>query len=122
MSECRKELASMLKGALGARSVTVDGLASATKVPKSTILWLLDEPVTAVLPARAYLRGQLALLAAELGIDRGRASALFDEAHPRVDARSADQIPAFGLDSRSMAIAAGLAGIALLAVVLAFAH
>lgn len=66
------------------------------------------------------MRGHLSVLSGELRLDRDESLALFDDAYPP-EATTEDLFsgPRFG--TGSVAVAAGLAGVAILAVVLAFA-
>jgi len=121
MANERQALADRLKGAMSKRGITIDAVAETTKIPRSTLQALLDEPVSAVLPERVYLRGHLGVVANELGLDRGEMNELFDRAYPPSQNVSIGPVgPRFS--AGSMALVAGLGGMALLAVVLAFAR
>lgn len=110
-----------LKEALERSDVDVDVLADRTKVPRGTIRSLMGEDVSAILPERVYLRGQVVLVARELGLDANDTRALFDEEYPVEETRTTDlDQPRFG--AGTTVLAASLGGIALLAIVLAFAH
>ena len=99
--------------------IDVDTLADRTKVPRSTIRSLLGENVSAVLPERVYLRGQLVTIAREVGLDMNEARALFDKEHPVEQVVTGDlEAPRFS--AGTTVLAASLGGIALLAIVLAF--
>ncbi|MEL6186958.1 MAG: hypothetical protein AAFU79_20220 [Myxococcota bacterium] len=120
MSNATSPLARELHSALSGSDVTVDVLAERTKVPRMTILHFLDEPVSAVLPERVYLRGHLGVLAEELGADRGRLEAAFDAAHP-ADVSEKTPVPQRArFRAQSFAVTATLGGVALLSVVAAF--
>lgn len=121
MANERQALADKLKGAMSKQGVTVETVAETTKIPRSTLQALLDEPVSAVLPERVYLRGHLGVVANELGLDRSEMNDLFDRAYPRSQNVSLGPV-APRLSTGSMALMAGLGGMALLAVVLAFAR
>ena len=96
-------------------------MAKSTKVPRSTLLALMDEPVSAVLPERVYMRGHLCVVARELGLDTGDIGGLFDRAYPvKEKAGAAPVAPRFS--NGSLALMVGLGGVAVLAVVLAFAR
>ncbi|MEM7678269.1 MAG: helix-turn-helix domain-containing protein, partial [Myxococcota bacterium] len=56
------ELAKQLRAAIEDSKHTIDQLADRTKVPRTTILALVEEPIAAVLPERVYLRGHLKVL------------------------------------------------------------
>lgn len=121
MANERQALADKLRGAMSERGVSVDGVAESTKIPRSTLQALLDEPVSAVLPERVYLRGHLGVVANELGLDRTEMNDLFDRAYPPNQSVSLGPAgPRFS--TGSMALVATLGGMALLAVVLAFAR
>ena len=99
----------------------MDVLADRTKVPRATINALLDEPASGIIPERVYLRGHLSVLASELDLDRSGTLDLFDDAFPTTPTtQDLTGAPRFG--TGSVAVAAGLATVALLAVVLAFAN
>lgn len=118
--EKKAALANFLDRGLKKSNRSVDELADRTKVPRTTIRALLDRPSEGLIPERVYLRGHLSVLADDLRLDRTDALARFDEAFPVIDTRIVDDaLPHFG--AGSMAVAAGLAGVAILAVVLAFA-
>ncbi len=112
------ELAEVLAAGMKRASVQVDDLAESTNIPRYTILSLLREPVSAVLPERVYLRGQLLVLARRVGLDEARALALFDDAYPEPATRDIEVERRF--PAGVMALAAGLGCVAILAVVLAF--
>lgn len=119
MSELQTNLARNLKTALAQANVTVDALADRTKVPRTTILHLMNEPVEAILPERVYLRGHLGVLVREVGADVAHFEALFDEAFPL--AQDEDEAPEQRrFRSQSMAVSATLGGVALLSVIAAF--
>lgn len=121
MANERQTLADRLKGAMSQRGISVEAVAETTKIPRSTLQALLDEPVSAVLPERVYLRGHLGVVANELGLDRSEMNDLFDAAYPpRQDVSLGPVGPRFS--AGSMALVASLGGMALLAVVLAFAR
>lgn len=112
-------LATRLQAALDDAGLTVEVLADRTKVPRSTLRALLGEEVAVLLPARVYLKGHLCLAARELGIDEDEVKSLFDKTYPVVaeDSLSSD-LPR--LKFGTVAMTAGLAGVAILAVILAF--
>lgn len=119
MTEVR--LRHRLKEALERSQLDVDVLADRTKVPRGTIRSLMGEEVSAILPERVYLRGQVLLVAKELGLDANDTRDLFDAEHPMEPVRTGDlDHPRFG--AGTTVLAASLGGIALLAIVLAFAH
>ncbi|MCA9553526.1 MAG: helix-turn-helix domain-containing protein [Myxococcales bacterium] len=119
MSDERQALANTLKQAISARGTTLDAVAQSTKVPRSTLLALMDEPVSAVLPERVYMRGHLCVVARELGLDSAKIGELFDLAYPVKEKVGLTPVaPRFS--TGSLALMVGLGGMALLAVVLAF--
>lgn len=112
-------LAARLSRGMQDAKLGVDQLAERTKVPRSTLRALLGEDVNAVLPGRVYLRGHMLLAARELGIDEAEVGPLFDEVFP-VAEREEDAIELPRFRAGWLAITAGLAGVGILAVVLAF--
>ena len=120
MQEQYSEMAIYLRSAIDASGGSVDELSDLTKVPRSTILALIEEPVAAVLPERVYLRGHLKVLCGALDLDPIAMVDLFDQTYPLAPAASeldVGTLPA----TRRAAVSAGLYGIALLAVAVAFA-
>ena len=117
MREQHSELARQLRAALTASDRTVDELADHTKVPRTTILTLLEEPVSAVSPGRVYLRGHLKVVARALDLDPDAAAEAFEEAYPVARPTVSEPVLAQG---RNVAVSAGLYGIALFAVAVAF--
>lgn len=115
-------LAEQLESGLAEKNLTVKELSARTKVQSFSIHAFLGHAVVDALPERVYLRGHLGLVARELGLDVPAALAAFDEAFP-VDVEPEEEEPAapqtFG--RRELALAAGLAGVGLIAVVIAFA-
>jgi cytoskeletal protein RodZ len=112
-------LSQRLTQALEQSKLDVDILADRTKIPRATIRSLLGENVSAVLPERVYLRGQLGLIARELGVPQGEARALFDAENPIAEVRSID-LDTPRISPGTTVLAASLGCIALLAIVLAF--
>ncbi|MEL7368950.1 MAG: helix-turn-helix domain-containing protein [Myxococcota bacterium] len=113
------ELAKQLRAAIEESKHTIDQLADRTKVPRTTILALVEEPIAAVLPERVYLRGHLKVLARALQLDPAQMAEMFDTAYP-LDA-STDNLASSVGPGRNLAVSAGLYGIAIIAVVVAFA-
>ena len=113
------DLAVRLRADIEASNFSIEELADKTKVPRTTILALIEEPIAAVLPERVYLRGHLKVLAQALKLDVAEMVAAFDVAYPVVS----PSVEAATVDSptRQLAVSAGLYGIALLAVAVAFA-
>ena len=112
-------LASALRAALETSCFTLEEVAARTKVPQSTLQALAGESINAVLPARVYLRGHLGLAAKEIKMDVQEAVRLFDETYPPDEERRASpQNNRF--TPRMLAVSAGLAGISILAIILAF--
>ncbi len=118
--EKKATLAQRLTRGLEKSNCTVDELADRTKVSRTTIHALLGRPCDGIVPERVYLRGHLSVLADDLGLNRSELLDQFDAAFPAAHCETNDEsLPRFG--TGSMAVAAGLAGVAILAVVLAFA-
>ncbi|MCC7381836.1 MAG: helix-turn-helix domain-containing protein [Deltaproteobacteria bacterium] len=110
-------LASQLREALARAGATVDEISDQTKVPRSTLRVLLGEPISAMLPARVYLRGHLKLVARQLKVEDDVAMRLFDEAYPSThEERDVVELPR--VRGSTMAIAAAIAGVGVLAVIL----
>lgn len=111
-------LASRLQEAMLRANKTVDQIAEKTKVPRSTLRVLLGDTSAALLPSRVYLRGHLRLIAKEVGLEEAEMQKLFDEAFPD------NTIPMETNDLPDrpkvapVAIAAGLAGVGVLAVII----
>ena len=120
MSANRGPLAQRLHAGIVQKRLSVEDLAERTTVPRATIASLLDEPVSAVLPERVYLRGHMLVLVRELDIAQEEALRLFDARYPEAP-KTEDLVAQRRFGTGSVALAAGLAGIAVLAVVLAFA-
>ena len=117
INENKSELARRLQAAIGASNESVDQLAERTKVPRTTILALIEEPVAAVLPGRVYMRGHMKVLAQALKLDVSSMTTDFDTVYPVAKAAN-DVLPA--QPARNIAVSAGLYGIALIAVAVAF--
>jgi cytoskeletal protein RodZ len=113
-----KALAALIKPQLNRRGLTVSALADRTKVPASTIRWLLGEDIFAVLPGRVYLRGQTRAIAKELGLSEGDVLSAFDAAFPKPD--EVDPDPTEPLRRRAALIGASLGCAAIVMVVIAF--
>jgi len=113
-----KALAVLIKPQLNRRGLTVSALADRTKVPASTVRWLLGEDVVAVLPGRIYLRGQTRAIARELGLSEADVLAAFDGAFPEPE--SVDPDPTEPLRRRAALLGASLGCAALVMVVIAF--
>lgn len=113
-------LATRLAIAFKESGATVESIAERTKIPKSTIRWLLGDSAVDLLPERAYLRGHLANIAKEVGVPVDEVLGAFDVAHPK---RTPDE-PEFGVRPRLSAgiaaVVAGLGCIAIVTVILAF--
>ncbi len=114
------ELARALREAIQASTLSIDELADRTKVPRTTILALIEEPIAAVLPERVYLRGHLKVVARALKLDAEVMVELFDRAHPVAPATTEQDVEP-SRPIRRLAVSAGLYGIAIIAVVVAFA-
>ena len=108
-----------MQAALRTSAFDVAALADRTKIPRATVRFLLGEDVSVILPERVYLRGQVAAISRELGLDPAEAKATFDREHPEV-ARPEHLSGGRALSHRSLAVAATFGCIAIVAVVLAF--
>lgn len=115
-------LARHLESGLVRKRLTVEELSARTKVPAFSIQTFLGAPVADVLPERVYLRGHLGLLVRELELDHTAVMDAFDAAFPRDPDPEDDSAPPPSFGRREFALAAGLGGVALLAVVLAVAN
>jgi cytoskeletal protein RodZ len=115
-------LSERLKDAQQRSKVDVDTLADRTKIPRATIRSLMGENVSAVLPERVYLRGQVLTLARELGLDVSAARELFEQEHPVVKPPVTEDIVEPRFSAGTTVLAASLGCIALLAIVLAFVN
>ena len=113
-------LAKQLEAGLTKKNLSVKELSARTKVPAFSIQTFLGVAVMDGLPERVYLRGHLGLLARELDLDLPAALEAFDVAFP-VDPEPEEDDPQHTFGRRELALAAGLAGVGLIAVVLAFA-
>lgn len=120
MSNPTTHLARHLTNALSASGLSVEQLAERTKVPRTTILHLMAEPVSAILPERVYLRGHMRVLARELSADVSELEALFDDAYPAAVAFAAPTPEKARFRAQSMALSAALGGVAIASVVAAF--
>jgi cytoskeletal protein RodZ len=112
-------LAYLLNQGLEQRGNSVDVVSERTKVPRATLRALLGATDPAVLPQRIYLRGQVGVLAKDLGLDLVEAYRRFDNENP-----TESKIEAVAREPRinrvTMAAAAALGGIGIIAVILAF--
>jgi cytoskeletal protein RodZ len=115
----KSPLAESLREQLQRTGMTVDTLADRTKIPRSTIRALLEDPLSAVLPERVYLRGHTSTLAREMGMDVDDVLRAFDERYP-IEPPEADDLEG-SWARRSAIVGAGLGCFALIAVVVAFA-
>lgn len=102
-----------------ARGLSVDDLADRTRVPRSTILLLLGREQDGIPPPRTYLLGHLTVVARELGLGLDVVRPAFEASFPAPPPK--DLVPERRLPAVTIAVAAGLGGIAILAVVIAFA-
>ena len=120
MSNEYSELAQALRVAIEASALSIDDIAERTKVPRTTIQALIEEPITAVSPGRVYMRGHLKVIARALKLDVDALVESFDRVYPlAVAANDTHEDPTHPL--RRVAVSAGLYGIAVVAVVVAFA-
>ena len=114
-------VARQLGAALASAGVSIDALADRTKVPTTTIRYLLGEHVSAILPERVYLRGHLGILAHELGVDRDGFESAFDLTYPAASEPRVEPPPARRRHrAQSVAVSAALGGMAVVSVVAAF--
>lgn len=113
-------LAALLQKGLEHNSTTIEAVAEKTKVPRSTLRALLGATDPAILPQRIYLRGHVGVFAKELGVDLVEAYARFDRENPTESRIEEAEQPR--VSRGSMAAAAALGGIGIIAVILAFAH
>lgn len=119
MNQAQVSLARHLKTAISDSGLDPSSLAARTRIPRPTILHLMGEPVSAVLPERIYLRGHLSVLARELGANVASLESIFDEAFP--EAVEEEETPEQSrFRSQSVALSAALGGVALVSVVAAF--
>ncbi len=112
------QVAEQLKVAIDKSDHSVQSLADATKIPRTTILALLDEPISCILPERVYLRGHLGVLADQLGADRSAWLKAFDNVFPA--SNPADVTKPRGMSTTNVAMVAGLGTVAVVAVTVAF--
>lgn len=112
-------LGQLLQQGLASRGLTVEALSDRTKIPKSNIQLLLGEDDGGILPARIYLRGHLTVIAKELGLSVPEVLEALEASHPAPPQK--ELIVERRLPAVTIAVAAGLGGIAILAVVIAFA-
>lgn len=111
-------LARRFSEAIGAKSTTADRLSDETKVPRTTIRALLNDNGNYVLPPRVYLRAHAITVGLALGISAQETGQLFDqgcpiEEEPKLLIGSGPRVPAV-----AVAVAAGLGGIGILAILL----
>jgi cytoskeletal protein RodZ len=109
-------LAELLARAIESRGLTIEAIADRTKVTKSTLAAFLGGTDPALLPSRVYLRGHLLLVVKMLELDPARALVLFDQAFPIAADSAPSELPR--MSRASVAFAAGLAGLGVLAIVL----
>lgn len=110
-------LAELLAAAIEARGLTIEIISERTKVTRPTLRAFLGAKDPAVLPSRVYLRGHLLLVVRFLELDAPRALELFDRAFPaEPELPLGHELPR--MSRASMAVAAGLAGLGVLAIVL----
>ena len=123
MNEATMELAQRLYATLASSEHSVESLSERTKIPRATILHLLGESVSAVLPERVYLRGHLAVVVRELGGDDAEFERLFDRAFPATFTLAnelCDMMPEAANRNYGLAWSAGIGAVAILAVVAVF--
>lgn len=114
-------LAQLLSQGLEQRGSTVDAVSERTKVPRSTLRVLLGATDPAIVPQRVYLRGHVGVIGKDLGLDLQDVYARFDREYPSES--KVEEVAAQPRISRaSMAAAAALGGIGIIAVILAFAR
>lgn len=113
--------ASQLADALAVANLNIDQIADRTKIARSSLKALLGDTGAAALPPRVYLRGHVRLLARELGMDERAALASFDKSYPE-SAPAEETSVARTSPAMAVAVAAGLGGIAILTIVVAFSR
>jgi hypothetical protein len=110
-------LARRFTEAIGAKGTTADRLSDETKVPRTTIRALLNDNGNYVLPPRVYLRAHAITVGLALGISAQETGQLFDQGCPVEEVpklmSSGPRVPAV-----AVAVAAGLGGIGILAILL----
>ncbi len=111
-------LADLLAQKIATRGLSIETIAERTKVTKSTLQAFLGSvPHPSMLPSRVYLRGHLLLVVKLLELDQEQALALFERAFPaQPDLLPSSDLPR--MSRASMAFAAGVAGLGVLAIVL----
>jgi cytoskeletal protein RodZ len=113
-------LAQLLSQGLEQRGLTVDTVSERTKVPRSTLRVLLGATDPAILPQRVYLRGHVGVVAKDLGLELSEAFERFDREYPTES--KVEPVVEPRSSRVSMAAAAALGGIGIIAVILAFAR
>ncbi|MFO0726886.1 MAG: hypothetical protein U1E65_24085 [Myxococcota bacterium] len=108
-------LAERLKAAIDAKGTTPDRLSDETKIPRTTVRALIHESGNFVLPPRVYLRAHALLIGAALGIPEEELGSLFDKSYP-VAAEPELGVEVPRVPPVALAVAAGLAGIGILAM------
>lgn len=115
------DLARQLRAAIHGCNESIEELADRTKVPRTTILAFIEEPVAAVLPERVYLRGHLKVLGQALKLDLDALLDAFDDAYPVAPKKTQDSHAPGAFVPRGLPVSVGLYGIAFVAAVIAFA-
>jgi cytoskeletal protein RodZ len=113
-------LAQLLSQGLEQRGLTIEAVAEETKVPRSTLRALLGATDPAILPQRVYLRGHVAVIAKELALDHAETLRRFDREYPNESKIEAAPEPR--ISRASVAAAAALSGIGIIAIILAFVN
>ncbi len=118
MSSAQSDLARHLETGFSRAQLSVDAVSERTKIPRTTILHLMGKPISAVLPERVYLQGQVKVVAGVLGLSVADTESLFDAAFPvpQPEEPSPEQTR---FRSQSIAVSAALTGVAVLSVVVA---
>lgn len=114
----RGTLALMLGQAMNARGLSVEMVAERTKLPRPTIRALLGADEPAILPQRVYLRGHVEVLARDLGLKSDAVLVAFDRECPAEIVVEEEHEPRFS--RTTVAAAAALSTIGIIAVILAF--
>ena len=111
-------LAAYLSDAIARAGLDEDRLVERTKIPEGTFSVLLGRPDDSVILPRVYVRAHLKVLAKEVDIDTDETMSLFDAAYPfpEDEAPVATERP---VTTANLAVAAGLGGAGILAVILA---
>lgn len=115
----RTPLAQLLRSTILNAHVSVEELSERTKVPRTTIRYLMGDPISAILPERVYLRGHLGVLVSDLGADQDAFERAFALTFPEETTEMLDAPEVIRFRAHSRALSAAFGGVALLSVVAA---